>query len=197
VEGAWHALHHSLGNQGAGRLLASGRHSQDLPPPLQRVVQRALSAKEKAKDLKAARFAGDPQLEDAFDNSPPLRWGSRGDGVAKVQQALIDSGFQMPISTRKSGSPDGIYGKETWGTVKQFQGIHSLKVDGKVGRETMGRLDAMYAGPKPSKSTPTSMRQNTKRTRSTIRGIRISARDSPTRPIGYAPTTSSGCSSRG
>ncbi|MBN1643173.1 MAG: peptidoglycan-binding protein [Anaerolineae bacterium] len=153
-EGAWRALQRSLGNRGAGRLLALGRSRRELPPRLQRVVQRALSAEQKAENLKAARFAADPQLEAAFDNSPPLRWGARGDGVAKVQQALIDSGFQMPVSTRKTGSPDGIYGKETWSTVKEFQQAHKLEIDGKVGRETLGRLDAMYAGPAPPKTTP-------------------------------------------
>ena len=55
----------------------------------------------------------------------------------------------MPIST-KSGKPDGIFGKETDATVRDFQGKNGLTPDGVVGRKTMGRLDELGGGGKAS-----------------------------------------------
>ncbi len=114
-------------------------------------IQRVLSEAEKLEELSSSRFAGEPVLETAYGNDPALRKGDTGDGVAKIQQALIDLGFAMPISTKKTGNPDGIYGSETKEVVTQFQAKFNLSQDGKVGRETMGKLDALFAkdGPKP------------------------------------------------
>jgi hypothetical protein len=113
-------------------------------------IQRALSDAEQLEDLTSSRFAGDPDLENAYDNSPVLRKGDKGEGVSKVQQALIDLGFSMPIST-KDGSPDGDFGGETKKIIRKFQEKFNLGNDGKVGRETMGKLDALFGkdGPKP------------------------------------------------
>jgi len=149
----WHATQQAVGNQAIQRLLSM---RSTLPPAAltRAVIQRALSTEERAKNLKAARFAGDERLEKAFDNSPPMRRGEKGDAVAKLQQALIDDGFKMPVSTRKTGSPDGIYGRETKDTVIKFQGTYGLKVDGAVGRQTLGKLDELYAGPTPTKISP-------------------------------------------
>lgn len=41
--------------------------------------------------------------------------------TARIQQALIEVGYQMPVSTSKYGQPDGVYGKETIAVVKKFQ----------------------------------------------------------------------------
>jgi peptidoglycan hydrolase-like protein with peptidoglycan-binding domain len=118
-------------------------------------VQRApLTAADKAKNLSSARYAGDPDLEAAYDNSPALRVGKRGGAVAKVQQGLVDDGFAMPIST-KSGTADGIFGRETKATVKAFQHKHGLGYDGAVGRETMGKLDELAGGGGPTPVPPT------------------------------------------
>jgi peptidoglycan hydrolase-like protein with peptidoglycan-binding domain len=111
------------------------------------VVQRALTADEKAENLKSPRFAGDERLEQVFDNSPAMRRGEVSGAVAKIQQALIDDGFEMPISTQKTGSPDGIFGRETKSTVILFQEKYSLETDGVVGRNTMRKMDELYAGP--------------------------------------------------
>jgi hypothetical protein len=154
VDGPWHAMQHSLGNRGVQRLLAGWHGSRGSPPAMHMAVQRALSAEERRQDLKADRFAGDLRLESAFDNSPAMRRGEHSEAVAKIQQALIDDGFPMPISTRKTGSPDGIFGRETRDTVKQFQTTHGLKVDGAVGRKTLGKLDELYAGPIAPKVPP-------------------------------------------
>jgi peptidoglycan hydrolase-like protein with peptidoglycan-binding domain len=112
-------------------------------------IQRALSTEEKALNLKSPAYAGDERLEKAYDNSPAIRWGEKGEPVKKVQQGLIDDGFPMPISTAESGEPDGVYGSETFSTVKKFQEKHGLGKDGIVGRDTMGKLDELAAGKKP------------------------------------------------
>ena len=151
---AWHAVQRSLGNRGVQRLLAAHATLGAPSAAVGSVLQRALSAKEKAQDLTATRFAGDTRLEAAFDNSPAMRRGEKSDAVAKVQQALVDDGFEMPVSTRKTGSPDGIYGKETRDAIRKFQGTYGLGVDGVVGRETLGQLDKLYAGPAPKKTQP-------------------------------------------
>ena len=62
---------------------------------------------------------------------------------------MIDAGIPMPISTRKTGSPDGIFLEETHQSVKEFQrkcGLEGADVDGIVGPITMGLFDARFAG---------------------------------------------------
>jgi peptidoglycan hydrolase-like protein with peptidoglycan-binding domain len=110
------------------------------------VLARApLTPAETAQNLKSPRYAGQPDLEAAYDNAPPLSMGMKGSGVAAVQQGMVDNGHAMPISM-KSGAPDGIFGKETYATVRDFQGNNGLKPDGLVGRMTMGRLDELAGG---------------------------------------------------
>src|SRR4030095_10183213 len=46
-------------------------------------------------DLTSPRFAGDVVLEGCFDNERLLRFGSKGDAVSKLQQALVDAGFPL------------------------------------------------------------------------------------------------------
>lgn len=80
-----------------------------------------------------------------------MRWGERGQAVAIVQQAYVDLGHPMPISTLKDGGMDGIFGKETYSATRHFQTKHGLSVDGVVGKQTMTKLDELLptAGPKP------------------------------------------------
>ena len=114
-----------------------------------RALARApLTPAEKAENLTSARYAGDPVLEAAYDNSPALTRGKRGESVGKVQAGLRDEGYEMP-ETMKSGAPDGVFGKETDAVVRQFQGDNQLKPDGKVGRKTMGLLDERGGGGMP------------------------------------------------
>jgi len=135
------AWQRGYGNAYVQRLLRSGSAAP--------MLQRALSGEEKAKNLRSPRFAGDKRLEQAFDNSPALRRGARGAAVAKIQQALMDDGYQMPKSTNESGEPDGVFGGETYDAVKSFQTTYKVEggVDGIVGRGMLGRLDELYAGP--------------------------------------------------
>jgi hypothetical protein len=82
-------------------------------------------------------------LQSAAENSPAMNWGEVGDAVRLVQQALLDLDFQMPISTRRHGSPDGIFGNETKDRVRAFQARHGLATDGIAGRNTLARLDQL------------------------------------------------------
>ena len=96
--------------------------------------------------LTSPRFAGNARLEQAAQNSPAMRWRESGEAVRIIQQAFIDLGFPMPISTKRIGSPDGIFGAETYNTTKAFQTKFGLPVDGVVGRQTMAKLDGLLAG---------------------------------------------------
>jgi len=94
--------------------------------------------------LSSPRFSNNETLVSAERNSPPLRKGSQGEGVRLVQQALIDLGYPMPSSTRRYGSPDGIYGNECIRVVRKFQGDNPpLSKDGTVGGNTMRKLDGL------------------------------------------------------
>ena len=91
--------------------------------------------------LTSPRFASNQRLLRASENNPPLRRGERGQAVQIVQQTLIDLGHALPVSTRKHGRPDGIFGAETKSAVRDFQKRFKLGVDGIVGRNTMAVLD--------------------------------------------------------
>jgi peptidoglycan hydrolase-like protein with peptidoglycan-binding domain len=93
--------------------------------------------------LQSSRLSRHPRLQAAAANHPPLHEGDTGGGVETVQQALVDLGFPLPISTRKTGFPDGIYGKETLAAVRAFQAREGVHHDGIAGRDTLHRLDAI------------------------------------------------------
>jgi len=100
-------------------------------------------------DLQAARFAGDPVLEACFDNERLLRFGSSGPAVAKLQQALVDAGFPLPVF-----GVDGIFKSETRRAVQDYQRAHGLVPDGIVGPITMGSLDTVFAAGGPTPGPP-------------------------------------------
>jgi peptidoglycan hydrolase-like protein with peptidoglycan-binding domain len=91
--------------------------------------------------LQSIRLRRQRRLVTAANNNPPMGMGETGEAVETLQQALIDLGFPMQRSTRKTGFPDGIYGKETSSTVRAFQTRERLSTDGIAGPETLGRLD--------------------------------------------------------
>src|SRR5262245_38886168 len=98
--------------------------------------------------LVAPRLATNARLQSAARNAPPLRKGERGDAVALLQQALLDVGFRMPITTRNGAkAPDGIYGDETVKTVWTFQKREGLSNDGIAGHGTLHRLDSLLGTP--------------------------------------------------
>lgn len=98
-------------------------------------------------DLRSPRFAGDEVLEACYDNEKVLQRGDSGSAVRKIQKALIFLDFPVP----KVGA-NGIFGDETELAVRSYQEARGLSVDGVIGSETIGSLDAeFFTGvPKPS-----------------------------------------------
>ncbi len=91
-------------------------------------------------------FSRSAQLKNAAGNSPALKSGARGEGVALFQAALIRCGHEMRLTTRHhTAYPDGIFGKETEDGTRQFQKNNALVADGIAGRNTMRALDAVVA----------------------------------------------------
>jgi peptidoglycan hydrolase-like protein with peptidoglycan-binding domain len=111
------------------------------------VIHRQLTAEEQNVDLASEQLRDDSRLQKAFDNAPAMHFGERGDAVKKVQQALVDLGFEMPVSTQQGAEePDGIFGPETFRTIKAFQHMQGVTKDGIVGRQTLGELDGRLTG---------------------------------------------------
>ncbi|AOO82292.1 peptidoglycan-binding domain-containing protein [Bosea vaviloviae] len=92
--------------------------------------------------LTSSRFTSEPRLRKASENTPALKQGDTGEGVAILQTALIDLGFAMPNSTHKGKTlPDGIFGAETAIKIREFQAAAGLVADGVVGRMTLSALE--------------------------------------------------------
>lgn len=102
--------------------------------------------------LSSPRFATIPQCQQAAMNAPLMKPGAKGQGVSAVQQGLIDLGFPMPLSTKRFGAPDGIFGGETTQRLIQFQKQKGLMADGVIGKNTMHKLDALLQAPKQPES---------------------------------------------
>ena len=64
-----------------------------------------------------------------------LSYGSSGDEVKKLQQSLINAGYDLG-----NAGADGIYGEKTQAAVKQYQQANGLAVDGIAGNNTLGKL---------------------------------------------------------
>lgn len=64
-----------------------------------------------------------------------LSYGSSGEEVKKLQQSLINAGYDIG-----SSGVDGIYGDATLAAVKKYQGDNGLTVDGIAGNNTLGKL---------------------------------------------------------
>ena len=97
-------------------------------------------------DLTSPRFAGEAALEACFDDQARLTQGARGAAVQKVQQALIDLGFDLGPK-----GADGVYGPKTWDAVKAFKAKERLGFEtmGDVGPGTMRRLNELFPAAAP------------------------------------------------
>lgn len=96
------------------------------------------------KRFRALRFQGDEKLQEILDGKRTLRKEGlpRGNDVGKIQQALVDHGYHLPVY-----GVDGIFGPETERAVKSFQhDFGVLNVDGRVGSITMETLDDITYG---------------------------------------------------
>lgn len=99
--------------------------------------------------LTSAWFATDLQLQRASENAPPLRVGSNGGGVGRLQQALVELGHKLPISVKLDGTADGKFGGETDKAVRDYQKKNGLTADGVAGRDTLTLMDGELAGTFP------------------------------------------------
>jgi peptidoglycan hydrolase-like protein with peptidoglycan-binding domain len=101
--------------------------------------------------LFSTRFRTNVRLQAASENNPPLRKSERGEAVALLQDALVEYGLPMPITTASGTKPaDGIYGDETVKTVHEFQRREGLQKDGIAGRQTLQRLDQIFRDTLPT-----------------------------------------------
>ena len=64
-----------------------------------------------------------------------LSYGSSGDEVKKMQQALINAGYDLGDT-----GADGQFGEKTQAAVKQYQQANGLAVDGIAGNNTLSKL---------------------------------------------------------
>lgn len=84
-----------------------------------------------------------------------LSYGSSGDEVKKLQQSLINAGYDL-------GNADGIFGEKTQAAVKKYQQDNGLDVDGIAGTNTLGKL---YG------TTSTGTQQNTQQAATPVSSI--------------------------
>ncbi len=99
--------------------------------------------------LTSPRFAGDAVLEACHQDRARLAQGATGEPVRKVQQALVDLGFDLGPK-----GADSSFGPRTAAAVRAFKAREALGFEqfGDVGPGTMSRLDQLFPGPAP---TPT------------------------------------------
>ena len=76
-----------------------------------------------------------------------LKYGSSGGDVKKLQEGLINKGYDLG----KSGA-DGVYGSSTKAAVTKYQQDMGLGVDGIAGNETLGKL---YSAPSTDSTAQT------------------------------------------
>jgi len=141
VDASLLALQGAVGNRVVARAVAHGSS------PV--VVARDPAAPATADQLTSARLSASERLQKAFRNDPAVRRKEQGDAVVRIQQTLLDAGIPLPISTAKTGLPDGHFGSETEGAVERFQLLRGLTQDGVVGHDTLAALDRAAGGAQP------------------------------------------------
>ena len=87
------------------------------------------------------RFAGDPVLEACAAGTHRMLTPETGPAVAKVQQALLDLGFALPLH-----GADGVFNEETGAAVVAYKTDRGIfPNDPVVGPKTMASLDGEAA----------------------------------------------------
>lgn len=108
--------------------------------------------------------AGDP-VPDPSPTCPTLRSGSRGPEVIRLQQLLLDFGFNP-------GPADGIFGPRTRTAVTEFQREVNIAVDGIVGPRTWIAL-GVNCDDRPPGTCPVGTRSYTIRSGDTFYNLAI------------------------
>ena len=80
-----------------------------------------------------------------------VKYGSQGEDVIALQMALNSAGYDLDT--------DGIFGKKTQQAVRDYQASQGLTVDGIVGKNTWGALNAARPS-SPSESAPSAPASN-------------------------------------
>ena len=79
-----------------------------------------------------------------------LSYGSSGEEVRKMQNALINAGYDVG-----SSGADGVFGANTLAAVKRYQTDNGLEVDGIAGNNTLGKLyGTANTAPSATAATP-------------------------------------------
>jgi hypothetical protein len=102
--------------------------------------------------LTSPRFAGDTTLEKVFNGGTTLQSGSPKASVTKVQQALVDRGYDLGDFGPNKDGVDGKYGDRTGQAVMKFKADENLSAQ-KSKATTRGviyRLDELF----PPVATP-------------------------------------------
>lgn len=109
--------------------------------------------------LKSPLLSGNPRLQQASKGPPSIRKrppDDDKDAVQRIQKALVELGFTLPKSFKwgPNSPPDGLYGSETEGAVRDFQKREFAgkmsEWDGRCGLNTLGRMDDQLAdNPQP------------------------------------------------
>jgi hypothetical protein len=98
------------------------------------------------RQLTSPRFAGDATLEKVFRGTTTLQAGSPKASVMKVQQALVDRGYDLGHFGPSKDGVDGKYGDKTGRAVMKFKGDENLSAQ-KTKATTRGviyRLDDLF-----------------------------------------------------
>jgi hypothetical protein len=96
-----------------------------------------------------------PRFASAVAGTNVIKAGDTGPAVRTVQQALIKLGYSFPLSTKKSGELDGVFGNETHQRVLEFQkvALPNESPDGKIGPKTLSAMDERLTKSPPPKSS--------------------------------------------
>jgi peptidoglycan hydrolase-like protein with peptidoglycan-binding domain len=95
--------------------------------------------------LRHQPFAASKQLLAVMRGAGPIGKGARGPGIKLLQSGLIELGYELARSTRNGVEPDGVFNSETCKAVASFQTAQAIRPDGRVGKITLSRIDALLA----------------------------------------------------
>ena len=160
----WHANHMELGPADPMKVLQStmgkfAEHFEDTPgewrfgyPDFDREgwgVAQAESydlTRASHPQLTSPRLAGDATIERVFKGKATLGPGSPKGTVTKIQQLLLDRGYDLGDFGPAKDGVDGKYGDATVKAVKKFRADENLgnKSSGRVDRGVILRLDELF-----------------------------------------------------
>ena len=100
---------------------------------------RTVSSEPVSTAKSASASSGGQETSSLFGSYAVISYGSKGDRVKSLQQALITLGYL-------TGTPDGIFGSKTRTAVKAFQRSKKLTADGVAGKKTLTAIQSSLAG---------------------------------------------------